>query len=214
MNKKQNISASVIKRLPRYFRFLSELKAQGTERISSSELAEKMRLTASQVRQDFNCFGGFGQQGYGYSVAQLHGEIEAILGLKDKNTAILIGVGNLGLAVANHMAFEDRGFKLIGIFDKNEKLTGNVVRGLPVQSDSDIEEFCANHKPTVAILCLPKDAVGKLSKQLYDAGIRYYWNFSHYDLAAQYDDVLVENVHMSDSLLVLRYRISHNKAEK
>lgn len=209
MGKKEHISASVIKRLPRYYRFLSELKTQDVGRISSKELAEKMRLTASQVRQDFNCFGGFGQQGYGYSVSQLHDEIENILGLKNRNRAILIGVGNLGRAVASHMSFEERGFDLIGIFDNSPIRIGEEIRGITVESSDNIEAFCTKHQPSVAILCIPKNAVGALAERLYSLGIRNYWNFSHYDLAAHYDDVIVENVHMSDSLMILCYKISN-----
>lgn len=208
MSKKENISSSVIKRLPRYYRFMLELKTQGVDRISSKELASRMRLTASQVRQDFNCFGGFGQQGYGYSVNQLHDEIVSILGLNNMYKTILIGVGNLGRAVASHMSFEERGFNLIGIFDQNPNLTGETIRDIKVQSNDDIEKFCTVHKPKVAILCVPKASVGELSKRLYGLGIKCYWNFSHYDLSVDYSDVIVENVHMSDSLMILCYKIS------
>ena len=207
MARKENISSSVIKRLPRYYRFLGELKAQGIERISSKELSEKMRTTASQVRQDF---GGFGQQGFGYNVEQLYNEIKQILGLNNKYKAILIGVGNLGRAVAAHMSFEERGFDLIGIFDKNPDLIGQEIRKIPVQSTDNIESFCEKNNPKVAILCIPRSAVGELSKRLYALGIRCYWNFSHYDLSVDYDDVVVQNVHMSDSLMILCYKISDN----
>lgn len=210
MARKENISASVIKRLPRYYRFLGELKSQGVERISSKSLAEKMRTTASQVRQDFNCFGGFGQQGFGYNVEQLYNEIKQILGLDMKYKAILIGVGNLGRAVAAHMSFEERGFELIGIFDQNPALLGQEIRNIKVQSTDNIEDFCRENKPKAAILCIPKGAVGELSKRLYSAGIRCYWNFSHYDLSVDYDDVVVQNVHMSDSLMILCYKIADN----
>lgn len=210
MARKENISASVIKRLPRYYRFLGELKSQGTERISSKELAKKMQTTASQVRQDFNCFGGFGQQGFGYNVDQLYNEIKQILGLNNKYKTVLIGVGNLGRAVAAHMSFEERGFELIGIFDQNPALFGQKIRGIAVQNTDNIEAFCTEHKPKVAILCIPKSSVGELSKRLYALGIRCYWNFSHYDLSLEYNDVIVQNVHMSDSLMILCYKISDN----
>lgn len=210
MARKENISASVIKRLPRYYRFLGELKAQGIERISSKELSEKMHTTASQVRQDFNCFGGFGQQGFGYNVEQLYDEIKQILGLNSHYKTILIGVGNLGRAVASHMSFEERGFDLIGIFDQNPALFGQKIRGIAVQTTDNIESFCKEHNPKVAILCIPRTAVGEISKRLYDCGIRCYWNFSHYDLSVEYDDVVVQNVHMSDSLIILCYKISDN----
>lgn len=214
MARKENISASVIKRLPRYYRFLGELKAQGIDRISSKELAEKMRTTASQVRQDFNCFGGFGQQGFGYNVEQLYNEIKQILGLNHKYKAILIGVGNLGRAVAAHMSFEERGFELVGIFDQNPALIGQKHRGIAVQSTDDIENFCHEYTPKVAILCIPRNAVGELAKRLYALGIKCYWNFSHYDLSIDYDDVVVQNVHMSDSLMILCYKISDNDLTK
>lgn len=210
MARKENISASVIKRLPRYYRFLGELKFQGVERISSKELAKKMQTTASQVRQDFNCFGGFGQQGFGYNVEQLYNEIKHILGLNNKYKAILIGVGNLGRAVAAHMSFEERGFELIGIFDQNPDLFGQKIRDIAIQNTDNIEAFCKENSPKVAILCIPKNAVGELSKRLYNSGIKCYWNFSHYDLSVEYDDVVVQNVHMSDSLMILCYKISDN----
>lgn len=208
MAKRDNISMSVIRRLPRYYRFLSEIQTEGVMRISSKELADKMKLTASQVRQDFNCFGGFGQQGYGYSVEQLKNEIEAILGLRESKKAILIGAGNLGRAVASHMAFEPKGISLIGIFDHNEKLIGTRLRDVSITDMNQLELFCKKTEPNLAILCVPKDAAQQLCRRLYTLGIRYYWNFSHYDLTTDYPDVVVENVHMSDSLMTLCYRIS------
>lgn len=211
MARKENISTSVIKRLPRYYRFLGELKAQGVERISSKELSVKMRTTASQVRQDFNCFGGFGQQGFGYNVEQLYDEIKQILGLNNHYKAILIGVGNLGRAVASHMSFEERGFELCGIFDQNPNLFGQMIRGIPIQSTDNLESFCNENQPKVAILCIPKTAVGEIAKRLYGCGIRCYWNFSHYDLSVEYEDVVVQNVHMSDSLMILCYKISDDE---
>lgn len=214
MAKRDNISMSVIRRLPRYYRFLSELAQEGVMRISSKELADKMRFTASQVRQDFNCFGGFGQQGYGYSVEQLKNEIESILGLHEPKRAILIGAGNLGRAVAAHMAFEPKGIKLIGIFDHDEKLIGTVLRNVKISDMKLLEQFCLKHQPNLAILCVPKEAAKELSRRLYALDIRYYWNFSHYDLTTDYPDVVVENVHMSDSLMTLCYRISDDIEKK
>lgn len=214
MAKRDNISMLVIRRLPRYYRFLTELQAEGVMRISSKELADKMKLTASQVRQDFNCFGGFGQQGYGYSVEQLKNEIESILGINVTKKAILVGAGNLGRAVASHMAFEPKGINLIGIFDKNEQLIGTRLRNVIIANTSQIELFCKKNAPNLAILCVPKDAAQTLSRRLYAMGIRYYWNFSHYDLTTDYPDVVVENVHMSDSLMTLCYRISDDIENK
>lgn len=208
MPKRENISMSVIRRLPRYYRFLSDLIDNGVMRISSRELSDKMGLTASQIRQDLNCFGGFGQQGYGYMVEQLQKEIGNILGLSHSYRSILIGAGNLGRAVATHMSFEARGFTLSGIFDKSPDLIGTDIRGFPVQDIQNLEEFCNKTRPAMAVLCVPRDSVAALADRMYALGIKNYWNFSHYDLAIKFPDVIVENVHMSDSLMTLCYRIS------
>ncbi len=207
MDTSRHISDLVIKRLPRYYRFLGELKNSGMGRISSRELADKMGLTASQIRQDLNCFGGFGQQGYGYNVEQLHEEIGHILGLDRKQKAILIGVGNLGRAIANHIRFEQLGFQLIGIFDKKESLTGDIVRNLPVRNTAVMDEFCRENLPDVAILCIPKEDAMTIAEQLIKLGVRGFWNFSHADIAVKHPDVSVENVHFGDSLMTLSYRI-------
>lgn len=210
MDKREAISMSVIRRLPRYYRFLCDLLDSGIIRISSKELANRMGLTASQIRQDLNCFGGFGQQGYGYSVKNLKEQISSILGLDSKYKAILIGAGNLGKAVASHMCFNDRGFELIGIFDNNPSLIGTNINNLPVIDIKKLATFCSKYKPVMSILCVPKHVVDKLSGELYSLGIKNYWNFSHYDLSMKYDDVIVENVHLSDSLMTLCYRIKEN----
>ena len=202
------VSLPVIKRLPKYYRYLTNLSADGKDKISSSELAHMMGTTASQVRQDFNCFGGFGQQGYGYSVEQLYDEIENILGLQGRHKTVLIGAGNLGRAVATHMSFETRGFELIGIFDRDKTLIGQEIREVLVGDIKNLEQFCELFRPEVAILCVPKSSVEPIAKILYASGIKNYWNFSHYDLSVAYDDVIVENVHMSDSLMTLCYRIN------
>ena len=207
MDTSRHISDLVIKRLPRYYRFLGELRNSGMSRISSRELADKMGLTASQIRHDLNCFGGFGQQGYGYNVEQLHEEIGHILGLDRKQKAILIGVGNLGRAIANHIRFEQLGFQLIGIFDKKESLTGDIVRNLPVRNTAVMDEFCRENLPDVAILCIPKEDAMPIAEQLIKLGVRGFWNFSHEDISVKHPDVSVENVHFGDSLMTLRYRI-------
>ncbi len=199
---------SVIRRLPRYYRFLSYLDNQETQRISSKKLADIMNVTASQVRQDLNCFGGFGQQGYGYSVKQLKLEIGEILGLNRQFKAIIIGAGNLGTAVAKHMHFEARGFELVGIFDKNPDLAGQILRGIEIRPDEEIESFCDSHTIDAAILCMPRNGVELVIERLYSKGIKSYWNFSHYDIASEYKDTIVENVHMSDSLMTLCYRMN------
>ena len=203
------ISDSVIKRLPRYYRFLGELKAAGLTRISSRELSERMGLTASQIRQDLNCFGGFGQQGYGYNIELLQSEIGHILGLDTPKTAILIGIGNLGRAVTMHINFESKGFRLIGLFDSKESLVGQVIKNLPIRSTNTIDEFCKENLPDAAILCIPKNAAMVMADQLVGLGIKGFWNFSHYDLALKYPGVKVENVHFGDSLMTLSYRL-HN----
>lgn len=206
------ISVPVMKRLPRYYRFLGMLKDRGVERISSSELSKQMRLTASQIRQDLNCFGGFGQQGYGYNVALLYDEIGAILGVKQKKKAILIGAGNLGQAIARHMSFEKWGFDLIGIFDENEKLFESELRGLSVQSTERLDEFCKENAPVLAILCVPNtDEVEAIIEQLIKTGIKAFWNFTHIDIKAKHPNIYVENVHLSDSLVTLCYQLNSEK---
>lgn len=210
MAKCDNISMSVIRRLPRYYRFLSELDSQNVERISSNKLAEIMHVTASQVRQDLNCFGGFGQQGYGYAVKQLKDEISNILGLGLNHPAILIGAGNLGKAIASHMNFNNLGFSLVGIFDKDKKLEGKKISGIAVSNDNSIEEFITSNNVKAAFLCVPKNGIDNIVNRLYNAGIRTFWNFSHYDISNTYNDTIVENVHLSDSLMTLCYRINEN----
>lgn len=210
MSNHHSISNSVIRRLPRYYRFLGDLKASGMTRISSRELSERMGLTASQIRQDLNCFGGFGQQGYGYNIDVLQSEIGSILGLDKPKSAILIGVGNLGRAVAHHIDFESKGFYLIGLFDNKEALVGQVVRNLPIRSTSTLDEFCRENLPEIAILCIPKASAAGISEQLVKLGIKGFWNFSHYDIGMVYPDIAVENVHLGDSLMTLSYRV-HNK---
>ena len=212
MPKRDHISMSVVRRLPRYYRFLSELRDKGVVRISSRELSIKMGLTASQIRQDLNCFGGFGQQGYGYLVDQLQKEIGNILGLSHSYRAILIGAGNLGRAVATHMSFEARGFTMTGIFDKNPSLIGGEIRGIKVLPIDQLESFCRQNKPDMAVLCVPRDSVAQLAEGMYALGIKNYWNFSHFDLASKFPDVVVENVHLSDSLMTLCYRITNSQS--
>ena len=211
MSKSDSISMSVIRRLPRYYRFLSELNDQNVDRISSTKLAQIMNVTASQVRQDLNCFGGFGQQGYGYSVSQLKDEIKNILGLNNDYKAILIGAGNLGKAVAMHMNFEKLGFELIACFDNNEKKVGQKLNDIYVKSETELEEFCKQNHVDSAFLCIPRVCVENVLDKLYALGIKNYWNFSHYDISAKYSDTLVENVHLSDNLMTLCYRMNNNK---
>ena len=208
MSKRENISMSVIRRLPRYYRFLTHLKNMGVTRISSKELSERMGLTASQIRQDLNCFGGFGQQGYGYIVSQLQEEIGNILGISHEYKSILIGAGNLGRAIAAHMATAVNGFRFCGLFDNSPQKIGISLAGVPVQGFATPDEFCRREKPVMAVLCIPREAVGSLSDQLYSLGIHSFWNFSHFDLSMKYPDAIVENVHLNDSLMTLCYRLS------
>lgn len=210
MKENKEISASVIGRLPRYYRFLCELSKNGTVRISSGELSQRMGLTASQIRQDFNCFGGFGQQGYGYNVEQLRNEMAVILGLDDIKTAVLIGAGNLGRAVASQLSFEDKGFRLTAIFDCDPLFKGMKIRSLPIRSDEELASFCAVNKPDMAVLCLPADRAPAIVDELILLGIDSFWNFSHYDIHSKYPLVNVENVHLSDSLMTLSYIMKNN----
>ena len=206
-----DISKSVIGRLPRYYRFLGELLKNDVTRISSKDLAEKMGLTASQIRQDLNCFGGFGQQGYGYNVPALRAQLAEILGLDKPYTAILIGAGNLGRAVAGHMTLEDKGFRLTGIFDVDPLYKGIKIKGLPILPDSQLEDFCRDNPPDMAVLCVPAEAAAAVVEQLVACGVKNYWNFSHYDIKRAYPDVNVENVHLNDSLMMLTYQIKNRR---
>lgn len=206
--KKQNVSMSVIRRLPRYYRFLTELRKKGETRISSKELSQRMGFTASQIRQDFNCFGGFGQQGYGYNVPQLCQEIEKILGIQRRHPCILVGAGNLGKAIARHMPFEQLGFSLIGVFDNSPRVIGGKIIDHEVLDYAGIEDFYSQHHPAMAILCIPQEQVEPVSDTLYGLGIRSFWNFSHYDIAMKHPDAIVENVHMNDSMMILSYKLA------
>ncbi|MEE1023611.1 MAG: redox-sensing transcriptional repressor Rex [Acutalibacteraceae bacterium] len=205
------ISKAVIKRLPRYYRFLNMLYDSGVTRISSGELSKRMGLTASQIRQDLNCFGGFGQQGYGYNVLLLRDQIGDILGLNAHFSAIIIGAGNLGRAIAAHMDFEKRGFNLIGIFDQKESCVGQIVRGLPVRNSNGLDEFCREYHPDIAVLCIPDEHAQKLVEQLVRLGVKGFWNFSHYDIAMQFPEIPVENVHLGDSLMTFCYKVNEAK---
>lgn len=210
MSKSINISNSVIRRLPRYYRFLGELEDQQISKISSRELSERMYLTASQIRQDLNCFGGFGQQGYGYNVSELRKEIGRILGVDKHRKTILIGAGNLGTALAVHINFEKSGCSLIGIFDSNKKIVGNPLGKLTITDIDDLEKFCRENKPEVAVLCIPKSVTKEIVDRLTELGVRSFWNFSHYDINVEHKNIIVENVHLGDSLLTLSYGVNNN----
>ena len=201
-------SLPVIKRLPKYYRYLSNLQADGRDKISSSELARMMGTTASQVRQDFNCFGGFGQQGIGYKVDVLLTEIGKLLfGNGELLPTVLIGAGRLGTAVSSFISRDTNGYKLIAAFDVNPALEGKEISGIQIRHIDELESFCAEHHPKVAVLCVPRDGAEQVSGRLVDLGIEGFWNFSHYDLSVPYPDVVVENVHLGDSLMSLGYRL-------
>lgn len=202
----KEISQAVIGRLPRYFRYLGELKDEGVERISSQELSELMKVTASQIRQDFNNFGGFGQQGYGYNVTFLYQEIGKILGLDKTHHLIIIGAGNLGQALGNYMNFERRGFLLKGIFDKNPALYGKKVREIEVQPMECVEAFVRENEVDIAVLTIPKTSAVEVAEILVANGIKAIWNFAHVDLNVP-EGIQVENVHLSDSLMKLSYNL-------
>ena len=206
----KNISQVVISRLPRYFRYLGDLKDEGFERISSGELSKRMNVTASQIRQDFNHFGGFGQQGYGYNVNYLYEEIGKILGLDKRHNLIIIGAGNLGQALANYMNFEKRGFFFFFIFDNKESLIGSKVRDMTVMDTSEIPSFIKKNNIDIAVLTLPKQGATEIAKTLIDGNIQGIWNFAHVDLDVP-DSVYVENVHLSDSLMKLSFKIHENE---
>ena len=210
---KKKVSLVVIKRLPRYYRYLSDMLKKNILRTSSKELSEKMGVTASQIRQDLNSFGGFGQQGYGYNVKELSEHIGSILGMDKGYKTIIIGAGNLGLALANHKTFEKRGFKLIGIFDSDDKKTGTRAGSITVKSTSELKKFIKTQKPDIAILAVPKSAVFETANNLVSYGIKALWNFTYTELDLP-DSVVVENVHLSDSLMTLSYRLKQLEENK
>lgn len=209
----KEISRAVIKRLPRYYRYLGEMLGEGVERISSRELSERMSVTASQIRQDLNHFGGFGQQGYGYNVEYLYNEIGKILGLDCTNHMIIIGSGNLGQALANYSNFEKRGFLTDAMFDVNPEIIGTEVRGIPVYSLEQLEEFLGSHEIQIAALTIPKACAEEVAERLVRCGIKAIWNFAHTDLQLP-EDVVVENVHLSESLMRLSYNLRRPKADQ
>lgn len=209
----KEISQAVIGRLPRYFRYLGELKDDGIERISSQELSAIMKVTASQIRQDFNNFGGFGQQGYGYKVEYLYEEIGKILGLHKTHNLIIIGAGNLGQALANYMNFERRGFLFRGIFDNNPALFGKKIRDLEVRPMEELETFVKENEIDIAVLTIPKASALEVAERLSRQDIKGIWNFAHIDLNLP-KKIQVENVHLSDSLMKLTYNINRYETEK
>ena len=208
------ISQAVIRRLPRYFRYLRELLNNDIMRISSKELSEKMNVTASQIRQDFNCFGGFGQQGYGYNVKYLYGEISKILGVDRSYSAVIVGVGNLGKALINTPMFEKRGVAICGLFDVAPETVGRKFGELTVMHTDKMVQFCKDNKIDIAILTLPKTQVYQTASVLAQAGVKGFWNFSNTELKTDsFENVMIENVHLGDSLMALCYSIAAGSFE-
>lgn len=203
----REISQAVIRRLPRYYRYLGDLMSNGVERISSNDLSKRMKVTASQIRQDLNNFGGFGQQGYGYNVKYLHTEIGKILGLDVSHNIIIIGAGNLGQALANYAAFENRGFVLKGIFDINPRLAGITIRGIEISMMEDLQQCIRENDIEIAVLTIPRSKAVEVADKIVEYGVQAIWNFAHTDLNMP-DNVMVENVHLSESLMRLSYNLS------
>ncbi len=203
-----DVSPTVIRRLPRYHRFLGELLRKNQLRISSAELSELMDVTASQIRQDLNCFGGFGQQGYGYNVKYLYEQIGTLLGTQEDFTAIILGAGNLGRALVNSHMFERRGVRRIAMFDVNPAVIGQTIAGLPVYSMTELESFCRENRVDIGVLTTPKDAAVDVAKRLIDAGVEGIWNFSNMEITLpRRSPVRIENMHMGDSLMLLCYSL-------
>lgn len=204
MDKKKDISMAVIKRLPKYYRHLAELLRNDVDRVSSKELSEKIGFTASQIRQDFNCFGGFGQQGYGYNVKELYNEISRILGLDKKYSTVIIGAGNIGQAIANYSRFDKFGFDLHGIFDVNPKLIGMRIKDVEIRDLDQMESFLGENKIDIGIICVPQAQAQKVADLLVENGVKGIWNFAPLDIDVP-ENVSIENVHLSESLLTLVY---------
>lgn len=210
----KEISQAVIRRMPRYYRYLGELLDAGVERISSNDLSSRMNVTASQIRQDLNNFGGFGQQGYGYNVKYLHEEIGKILGLNTTHYVIIIGAGHLGQALANYVKFEKLGFVITALFDVDPELIGQDVRGIPILSLDDLPEYIRTHPVDIATLTMPKSKADSIANEVVSLGVHAIWNFAHVDLELFDKDVIVENVHLSDSLMQLSYNTVKHTKEK
>lgn len=206
--KKQHVSEAVIRRLPRYYRHLDDLHSKGIVRISSNSLGSRMGITASQIRQDLSCFGEFGQQGYGYNVKELRSEIGRILGVDNQHSIVVVGVGNLGHALMQNFHFADIGFSLDAAFDVSPQLIGSEINGVKVLSLDELDDYCRQHLPDVAILTVPQTVAQATMDRLVELGVRGFWNFTNKEVSSEKEDVQVESVHFADSLLTLSYRIS------
>lgn len=207
--KKDKISSAVIRRLPRYYRHLDELLRAGTVRISSSSLAKSMGLTASQIRQDLSCFGGFGQQGYGYNVERLRSEVADILGMNRNHTVAILGAGNLGRALMENFPFKSNGFRLVAAFDVDPQLVGSEISGTPVYHVDGLEEYLEKNPVSVCVLTVPAGVAESTARRLARCGVTGVWNFTNVELPQQdMPNVQIEDVHFADSLLTLSYMIS------
>ncbi len=204
--RRDNVSMAVIRRMPKYYRYLDELYQSGVDKISSRALAEQMGLTASQIRQDFNCFGGFGQQGYGYNVESLRSEIASIIGIDRSHNAVILGVGNIGRALIRNFAFSQCGFSLVAAFDSDAKMAGDMINKVPVLHIDELERFCKENRVDTAILTIPSKFAQDMAVRLAGLGIKGIWNFTNVELKVE--GVTVEDVHFSDSMMTLCYRIS------
>lgn len=207
--KKENISDAVIRRLPRYYRQLTDLYARGVVRISSHSLGQEMNITASQIRQDFSCFGEFGQQGYGYNVEELRAEIGHILGVDNDHHLIMIGVGNLGHALLQNFPFAQTGFSVDAAFDVSPELIGTTVNGVPVYAVDEIEAYIKANEVDVVVLTIPQSVAQETADMLIRLGVHGFWNFTNVELSSTNPEVKFENIHFADSLLTLSYRIAN-----
>lgn len=214
MEEKNYVSDAVIRRLPRYFRYLRILMREGRMRVSSGELADRMHITASQIRQDLNCFGGFGQQGYGYNVSFLYAKICELLGVGAGLNAVVVGAGDLGRALVRSSMFAKRGVEIVALFDVDPALIGREVGGALIRDMAELETFCRSTPVDMAVLTLPKDQTSQVADRLIAAGIRAFWNFTGKELHYDDGDIAVEEVHLGDSLMSLNYRITHRQTEK
>lgn len=211
---RDEVSSAVVRRLPRYHRYLTELLRQNKLRISSSDLAKLMRVTASQIRQDLNCFGGFGQQGYGYNVRMLHAKIGELLGVEEGFSAVIVGAGNLGRALVSSQMFERRGVTRLGLFDVNPAIIGTTVAGLLILPYDTLGEYCRTHKVDIAVLTTPKEASEAVVSVLLSAGVRGIWNFTNKELRVDDPSVTVENTHLGDALMTLCYEMAKKQTKK
>ena len=214
LNEKNEVSTAVIKRLPRYHRYLGELLREGTFRISSAQLSRLMNVTASQIRQDLNCFGGFGQQGYGYNVKYLYAKISELLGVNEGYRAVIVGAGNLGRALAATRMFDRRGVSRVAMFDVDPALVGTRICDTPVYHVDELYEFCKRERVAIGVLSVPKEAAREVSETMIRAGVRGLWNFANMELSFEGEDVVIENIHLGDSLMKLCYEIKTNDEDK